>query len=29
MNNVDCSKLPEEGETPGQIALDRCNCLID
>ncbi len=26
---MDCSKLPEEGKTPGQIALDRCNCLID
>jgi hypothetical protein len=29
MKYVDCSKLPEEGKTPGQIALDRCNCLID
>jgi hypothetical protein len=28
MNNVDCSKLSEEGRTPGQIALDRCDCLI-
>jgi uncharacterized protein DUF4231 len=26
---MDCSKLPEEGKTPGQIVLDRCNCLID
>ena len=29
MNHMDCSKLPEEGKTPDQIALDRCNCLID
>ena len=28
MNSVDCSKLPEEGKTPDQIELDRCNCLI-
>jgi hypothetical protein len=28
MNNVDCSKLPEEGKTPSQIAMDRCDCLI-
>ena len=28
MNSVDCSKLPEEGKTPSQIALDRCDCLI-
>lgn len=26
---MDCSRLQEEGKTPGQIALDRCNCLID
>ncbi len=26
---MDCSKLPEEGKTPGEVALDRCNCLID
>lgn len=28
MKNVDCSKLPEEGRTPSQISLDRCDCLI-
>lgn len=28
MNDVDCSKLPEEGRTPSQISLDRCDCLI-
>lgn len=26
---MDCTKLPVEAKTPGQIALDRCNCLID
>ena len=25
----DCSKLPVEGKTPSQIALDRCDCLMD
>ena len=29
MNNVDCSKLEEEGKTPDQTALDRCDCLIN
>ena len=29
MSTVDCSKLPEEGKTPEQIAFERCNCLID
>lgn len=29
MKKVDCSKLREEGKNPRQIALDRCNCLID
>ena len=28
MNNLDCSNLPEEGKTPGAVALDRCDCLI-
>jgi len=28
MSTVDCSKLPEEGKTLDQIALDRCDCLI-
>ena len=28
MKDVDCSRLPEEGKTPSQIALDRCDCLI-
>jgi hypothetical protein len=26
---IDCSKLPEEGKTTHEIALARCNCLID
>ena len=29
VDHMDCSKLPQEGKTPGQVALDRCNCLID
>jgi len=28
MNDKDCSELPEEGKTLDQIALDRCDCLI-
>ncbi len=28
MDKVDCSKLPDEGKDPNQIALDRCDCLI-
>ena len=28
MSNVDCYKLPVEGKTVDQVALERCDCLI-
>jgi hypothetical protein len=28
MDTIDCSKLPDEGKDPNQMALDRCDCLI-
>ena len=28
MDKVDCSRLPDDGKDPNQIALDRCDCLI-
>jgi len=28
MSNVDCYKLPAEGKTADQVALERCDCLI-
>lgn len=28
MSSIDCSQLLEEGKTQSQIALDRCDCLI-
>ena len=28
MIDTDCSRMPEDGKTPSQIALDRCDCLI-
>ena len=28
MSNVDCYKLPTKGKTAQQVALERCDCLI-